>query len=162
MLQDGSQDLAYVDKGQDNSEEAVPTDSQEAEENTKVTDITNVGGDEMFDNIRMKLQDKRSMEKSRLNDVVASSTTSANEKDEALQEIDVLEDLSAKEGILEQTIVGDAGYEDVLVRSDDDKIHVHVKVEELSKTEANNIIQMVRDEFGEVTVDIKFQPTDSK
>lgn len=162
MLSDGSKDLAYVDNGEKDTEEAVPTDSAESEDGGEVTDITNVGGDELFANIRMQLQDDRSMKKDRLNDIVASGTANADEKDKALKDIDLLEGMSSKESILEESILGEAEYQDVLVRSDEDKVHVHVKAEELSKEEANNIMQLVRDEFGEVPVDVNFQPTEGK
>jgi stage III sporulation protein AH len=70
-----------------------------------------------------------------------------------------LEELSTKEGILEEQIIGATEYQDVLVRSDGDKVHVHVKADQLSNTEVANIMQMVRDEFGEVTAEVNYQPT---
>lgn len=146
MTSPDSEDLAYINDGQDNTnEKAVPTDS-EANDDAEVEEISNVGQDELFTTIRMELQDKRNMEKERLTDVVASSSASAAEKDEALQEIDAIEDLASKEKILEETIVASANYEDVLVRSDDESVTVQVKVEEnLPKSEAVSIIQMVKD-----------------
>ncbi|QGS68854.1 hypothetical protein CV093_11655 [Oceanobacillus sp. 143] len=46
------------------------------------------------------------------------------------------------------------------MRVDNDKVHVHVQVDELSATEADNIMQMTRDEFGdEVTTEVNFQPS---
>lgn len=162
MLSDGSEDLAYIDNEQEDEQEAVPTDSTEADDNSEVTDITNVADDELFTTIRMQLEDERNMKKERLTDVVASSSATTNEKDEALQDIDVLEDLSSKETILEESIASAADYEDILVRSDEDKVHVHVKTEKLSGEQANEIMQLVRDEFGEIPVDVNFQPTESK
>ncbi|AIF43468.1 SpoIIIAH-like family protein [Virgibacillus sp. SK37] len=162
MTSPASEDLAYINDGQD-QEEAVPTDSQEAEEEEAgVEGISNMGEDELFTTIRMELEDERSMKKDRLKDIVASSSASADEKDQALRDIDVIEDVTTKESILEETILGSEKYDDVLVRSEDDKVHVHVKVDTLSSTEVVNIMQMVRDEFGEVPVDVNFQPTASE
>ncbi|MCG1029887.1 SpoIIIAH-like family protein [Virgibacillus halodenitrificans] len=161
MTSPASEDLAYINDGQD-QEEAVPTDSQETEGETEVEGISNMGEDELFTTIRMELEDERSMKKDRLKDIVASSSASADEKDQALRDIDVIEDVSTKESILEETILGSEKYEDVLVRSEDDKVHVHVKVDTLSSTEVVNIMQMVRDEFGEVPVDVNFQPKASE
>ncbi|NBJ70192.1 MULTISPECIES: SpoIIIAH-like family protein [Clostridia] len=161
MTSPDSEDLAYIDDGKDNTnEDAVPTDS-EANGDAEVEEISNVGQDELFTTIRMELQDKRNMEKERLTDVVASSSASAAEKDEALQEIDALEDLASKEKILEETIVASANYEDVLVRSDDDSVTVQVKVEEnLPKSEAVSIIQMVKDELGDKKVNVSYLPSE--
>ncbi|UJL44812.1 SpoIIIAH-like family protein [Virgibacillus sp. NKC19-16] len=160
-----SEDIAYIDDGQSDQGEAVTTDSEaetEGEAGAEVEDINNVGQDELFTTLRMEVQDQRSMEKDRLTDVVASSTASSDEKDQALKDIDVLEEAATKETILEEQIMGAAAYQDVLVRSEDDKVHVHVKVDSLSESEANNIMQMVRDEFGEVVVDVNYQPTESE
>jgi len=159
MISPGSEDLAYIDEGETEAEETA-AESQELDGEAEVDEINNLGGDELFTTIRMELQDERSMKKDRLTAVVASSDASPEEKDQALRDIDKLEEVSTKESILEETIVKANGYEDVLVRSEEDTVHVHVKVDELSQTEANNIMQMVRDEFGEVTVDVNFQPTD--
>lgn len=165
MISPNSDDLAYIDNGQEpESEEAssnaieTDTDTDEAE----VNNIENISGNELFTTIRMEVQDERSMSKSRLEDVVASSSASVQEKDQALREIDDLENTSKKEKILEETILASAEYKDVLVRSENDKVHVHVQAEELSETEANNIMRMVYDEFGEITVDVIIQPSDNE
>ncbi len=157
-----TEDLAYIDNGSKDSEEAATTDTAENDDDAEVSDVNNLGEDELFTTIRMELQDKRSMQKDRLKEVVASSSTSTNEKNEALNEIDVMDNVASKETILQDSILSaTAEYEDVLVRADDEKVHVHVKVNELSKEEVVNIMQMVKDEFGEVTVDVNFQPTES-
>ncbi|MBP1969713.1 stage III sporulation protein AH [Virgibacillus natechei] len=161
-----SEELAYIDDGQNETEETMTTDAPgiEDEAEAEVEDITNLGQDELFTTLRMEIQDDRSMKKDRLNDVVASSTASSEEKDQALKDIDVLEQASTNETILEETIMGTTDYQDVLVRSDsdDEKVHVHVKVDSLSETEVVNIMQMVRDEFGEVNTNVNFQPTESE
>ncbi|MFD1038448.1 SpoIIIAH-like family protein [Virgibacillus byunsanensis] len=156
-----SEDLAYIDNGETDSEETATSESGEEMDGTEVDDISNLGQDELFTTIRMDLNDERSMKKQRLEDIVASSSATTEEINEALNEIDTIDQISTKESILEDSIIASANYQDVLVRSEDEKIHVHVKVEELSKEETVNIMQMVRDEFGEVTVDVNFQPTGS-
>ncbi|GAB3052192.1 SpoIIIAH-like family protein [Virgibacillus ainsalahensis] len=158
-----SEDLAYIDTGENSADETVATDQSEATGDAEVDEIANLGKDELFTTLRMELQDDRSMEKERLNEIVASSTASPEEKDQALQDIDVIEEADTKESVLEEMIqADDAEYQDVLVRASDDTVHVHVKVNELSRTEVVNIMQLVRDEFGEVTVDVNFQPVESE
>ncbi|MFD1360666.1 SpoIIIAH-like family protein [Lentibacillus salinarum] len=160
-------DLAYFDQGETASEEATSsetTDSDETDGNgdADVGDMTNLGEDQLFANIRMEIQDERSEAKDRLDDVVASSTASVDEKNEARDEMNQLDEISRKESILEDSIIAAADYSDVLVRHEDETVHVHVKeTEQLSNSEVVNIMQMVRDEFGEITVDVDYQPTES-
>ncbi|PAV29102.1 stage III sporulation protein AH [Virgibacillus profundi] len=146
-------DQAYVNNGQDESEEAA-SDSTESEDGTTVDDIANIGGDELYTSIRMELEDSRSTEIERLEEIVTSASASIDEKDKALKDIDVLEEVSSKEKILEQTISDGTEYGDVLVRSEEDKVHVSVMVDQLSNTEVVNIMQLVRDEFGEIPVNV--------
>ena len=153
-----SEDLAFIDDGQAETEETSSTGEQESSD-AEVDNISNLGEDELFTSIRMEMQDDRSMKKDRLTEVIASATADTGEKEQAMKDIDVLEGLSTKEAILEEQIIGATEYEDVLVRSDNDKVHVHVKADELSNTEVANIMQMVRDEFGEITAEVNYQPT---
>lgn len=152
-------DLAFVDNGKNDSEEAATSDPAEAENEGTVDDITNLGGDELYATMRMEVQDDRSMQIDRLEEIVTSSTATMDEKDKALKDIDVLEGLSTKEKLIEQTILTNNEYEDVLVRSDDDKVHVSVKVDQLTNTEVVNIMQLVREEFGDMPVNVNYQPT---
>lgn len=165
MSSPNSGDLAYIDQGKDASEEtsgkAKANDKDGAKETNKaeVSEVKNVGQDEMFTTFRMKLEDERSRKQDRLNDVIASSSASTDEKNQALEDINSLEAASTKETILQDSIMGaKKDFEDVLVRKEDDKVHVHVKTNELSKEEVVNIMQLVRDEFGEMNVDVNFQP----
>ncbi|WP_085991936.1 SpoIIIAH-like family protein [Oceanobacillus senegalensis] len=163
MISPDNDDLAYIDNGQSDAEGPVATKANGSAEGleTEVDEISNMSGDELFTTIRMEVQDDRSVSKERLEAVVASSSASAKEKDQAMKEIDQLEDAAKKERILEESILSAGEYQDVLVRSEDSKVHVHVKAEELSDTEANNIMRMVHDEFGEITVDVIVQPSDN-
>lgn len=165
MISPSSDDLAYINNGQEQESQeatsnAIETDT-EADE-AEVNDMENIDGNELFTTIRMEVQDERSMSKSRLEEVVASSSASVQEKDQALRDMDELENTSKKEKILEETILASAEYKDVLVRSEDNKVHVHVQANELSDTEANHIMRMVYDEFGDVPVDVIIQPSDSE
>jgi len=157
LISPEGEELAYIEDGQPTSEETVGTESEDT--GAEVEDISNVGQDEMFTTIRMEIQDERSAKKERLTDVVASANANAEEKAEATEEIDKLEELSTKESILEEQIIGATGYPDVLVRSDGSKVHIHVKAEELSSSEVVNIMQMSRDEFGEIPAEVNFQST---
>jgi len=167
MLSPNNGDLAYIDQGEDETEttsgEAKTKKDQLSEKDEKgdVTDVENVGQDELFTTIRMELQDERSKKEDRLNEVIASSSTSTEEKNQALEDINDLENASTKETILQDSIMSlKEKYQDVLVRSEKEKVHVHVKVDKLSKGEVIEIMQLVRDEFGDKKVNVNYQSTD--
>ena len=157
IISPGSEDLAYIEEG---DAEETSSDAAEISGDAEIEDMDSLGGDELFTTIRMELQDERSMKKDRLTAVVASGEASPEDKDQALSDIDAIEESATKESILEETITQSNQYEDVLVRSDENTVHVHIKTEELSDTEANNIMQMARDEFGKMKVNVNFQPVE--
>lgn len=154
-------DIAYIDTGDETLEQATSSEPMEHPD-IDVEEIRNVEPNELFTTIRMEVQDERSMKKDRLKEIVASSDATADEINEALLEIDEIDKLTTKETILQETILATSeNYEDVLVRTEEDKVHVHVITDTLSKEEANNIMQMVRDELGNLPVDVNFQPVNS-
>ncbi|QTM99791.1 SpoIIIAH-like family protein [Sediminibacillus dalangtanensis] len=161
MSSPNSEELAFLNNAdQETSGEGTQMVEGEGEELLEEGDsvISESSTDELFTSIRMQIQDDRSAKKEELEETVASSTASTEEINAAYEEMQQLEEAAKKESIIEETIMAENQYEDVLVRSEDNEVVVTVKAEELSKTEANNIIQMVKDEFGEVTIEVKFQP----
>ena len=155
MMSD-TDDLAFIQTG----EEMNQIDENEATdgEGIEVEDVRPVQGSELFTTIRMELEDERNIKKDRLKEIVASSSATTSEINEALNEIDQLEKVSTKETILQETILASQEhYEDVLVRAEDDKVYVHVITDTLPKEEAVQIMQMVKAELGEITVDVIFQ-----
>ncbi len=159
MMSD-QEDVAYIDTEDQPFEETV---QQEGEaEDIVIEDMEEVPHDELFTTIRMELEDERNIKKDRLKEIVASSEATATEINTALDEIDALEKMTTKETILQETILTtNEAFEDVLVRSEDDKVHVHVITDQLSKNEAVQIMQMVKDELGDKAVDVNFQATNS-
>lgn len=156
ILSPKTNEVAYIDNGNDNGDEEVSQDVENNEE-MDVEDITEESEDDLFARIRLNLQDDRSEEKSRLNEIVASSSATPDEKNEALEKVDSLEERSSSESILEESLLAETDYEDVLVRSKDDKVHVHVQTSELSDEEVVNIMQMVDDEYGDIPVVVNTQ-----
>ena len=159
MMSD-QEDLAYIDSGQEGMEETVNQDQNDSD--VEVEGVSPVQGNELFTTIRMELEDERNIKKDRLKEIVASSSATATEINEALNEIDFIENIETKETILQESILSEnESYEDVLVRAEDNKVHVHVITENLPREEAVKIMQMVKDELGEITVDVNFQATNS-
>lgn len=152
-------DLAYIDTGQTTVNESETTESTETDGSAEINEIRNIGNDELFATMRLKLQDERSMKKSTYEDIVASKDSTMEEKSEARDNIHSIEQSKTKEDILQNAILAvTAEYQDVLVRAEDDIVHVHVITNELSNQEVVHIMQMVRDEFGDIKVDVNQQP----
>ena len=117
--------------------------------------------DDLFTLIRMELRQSRSSQIEKLETVVASGTTSTDEKNTAFEEMQKIDQLSTKELIVEESLKEEYGYPDVLVRTVDDSIVVTIKTDQLSDKEANQIMRTVYDEFGSMQVEVKFQPSNS-
>lgn len=154
-------DLAFINDEQTDDVDQITSTDGATDAETEVSDIQNVDPDELFTTIRMQLQDERSVMTSNYQDIVNSSSSSIDEKNEAFDNIHSIGQTETKESILESSILSITDdYHEVLVRAEEDIVHVHVKVNELSNEEAVQIMQLVKDEFGEKTVDVNFQPVE--
>src|SRR5699024_8946603 len=96
MFSSNSNEVAFLDNDEDEeqADEATVTDAED--EGTEVDDVSNLGQDQLFETLRLELQDKRSKEVSRLEDVVASNSSSTKEKNEAYDDIDAIEQNQSK------------------------------------------------------------------
>lgn len=118
--------------------------------------------DEMFEVLRMEVQDERNALKEQLTTKVASNEFTSEEKNEAYNEMDELIKLESKEAMIETMIKG-LGYEDALVRTEEDRVIISVKSAENahSREAANELIQLGRKELGESKfVYVEFQPNE--
>jgi stage III sporulation protein AH len=118
--------------------------------------ITNAAGDEAFETLRMQLEEDRGKMKEELQSTIASTELPAEERSEAKEQMDELNEIAQKELLLE-TLIKAMNYEDVLVRADNEQVNITVKAEKQSKAEANKIIQTVRSEMGPLHAVVKFQ-----
>src|SRR5690625_3438356 len=155
-------DLAYIhtenEAGQFNFEIDEPNLDEVADEDVEVEDITTLGMRELFATLRMEIDDERSLQKERLQDIIASAESSTVDINEAMDGINEIDKITTKEKILQETILTSYDhYNDVLVRAEDEKVHVHVITKQLPRSEAVQIMQLVRDELGEVAVNVHFQ-----
>src|SRR5699024_6009609 len=161
MFSSDANEVAFLENDE-NDEQVDETTATDAEsDDVEVDDVTNLGQDQLLETLRLELQDQRSKEDSRLEDVVAYNSSSTKEKNKAYDNIDTIEQRQSKESMLEESILSSSDYQDVLVRYDDKqdgKVHVNVIADELPEDQALNIMQMVRDEFGEMPVDVNHQP----
>ncbi|HDX9626694.1 TPA: SpoIIIAH-like family protein [Bacillus cereus] len=144
-----------------NKETNKETDKKESaqkETSKKDANVTVQSSDENFTALRMQMEDQRSEEKSRLQEVMNSAKSSATEKSKAKDNFDAITTMETKQELLETVIKSQGGYKDALVRADGTDIRVTVKAAKHSQKEANKIIQLVRSEGGSKDVGVKFDP----
>lgn len=144
-----------------NKETNKETDKKESankETSKKDANVTVQSSDENFTALRMQMEDQRSEEKSRLQEVINSAKSSATEKSKAKDNFDAITTMETKQELLETVIKSQGGYKDALVRADGTDIRVTVKAAKHSQKEANKIIQLVRSEGGLKDVGVKFDP----
>lgn len=126
------------------------------------TVISSVSSDELFTDLRMQLDDQRNEMKEQLQAIVASNSASAEEKSDAYDEMEALNDAARKEMLLE-TLIKSKGFEDALVRAEGNDVKITIKAEEHSKTAANEIMLLVKDEMENMEdVIVTFQPVRDK
>ncbi|WBO89347.1 SpoIIIAH-like family protein [Bacillus tropicus] len=150
-----------ANKETSNKETNKETDKKESatkETSKKEANVTVQSSDENFTALRMQMEDQRSEQKARLQEVMNSAKSSATEKSKAKDNFDAITTMETKQELLETVIKSQGGYKDALVRADGTDIKVTVKAAKHSQKEANKIIQLVRSEGGSKDVGVKFDP----
>ncbi|AIE60683.1 SpoIIIAH-like family protein [Bacillus methanolicus] len=138
-------------KGKDNKAATSQTDA-----GAKIT--SEPASDEVFEALRMDLDDQRSKRKEELENIVASTDLPTEKRNQAYDEMKKLDETAIKEDLLESLIKA-MNYEDALVQVDGGQVRITVKADKLSPSAANDIIQMVKQEInGLQHVAVKFQP----
>ena len=137
------------------------------DETIENTDIVGVNQDitqpvnsesDMFQEMRLELNNKRSQLREQLTQKIASSDYTADEKNTAYNEMEKLIKRESSEAMLEM-LIKSLGYSDALVRIEDEKVAVSVMSDEVSKKQVNEIVYIIRSEMNEdVIVSVDFQP----
>ncbi|AXI40108.1 MAG: SpoIIIAH-like family protein [Bacillaceae bacterium] len=157
VLTDTETNSNEKESGNDNNKEQTEqqkTDAkqQEKEQSSKQSSsedgsvVSTITDDDLFTALRMEVEDERSERKQELETIIGSNDVSSEEKNNAYEEMRELSKLSEKEKVLE-TLIKTKGYEDALVRADGDKVRITVKAKEHSPQQANELIQLVKDEI---------------
>jgi stage III sporulation protein AH len=145
--EDGSE---TKDKGAVEGEEEGETGAKKGEVQTEEledgTVISSISSDELFTELRLQVDDQRNEVKEQLQTIVASNEATVDEKSDAYDEMDALNDAIHKEAILE-TLIKSQGYDDALVRADGTNVKITVKAKDHDKSSANKIIALVSDEI---------------
>jgi stage III sporulation protein AH len=146
-------DLAGVEEQKAEGTETAATESKDGK-----TVISGVASDEKFEALRIQLEEQRTKMKEDLQSIVASTDLPAQDRSDAIEKMNELDQVAQKEFTLE-TLIKSMGYEDALVRADGENVRITVKAQEHSKSAANEIIQMVRTELGSLqNVAVQFEP----
>ncbi|MGE7764570.1 SpoIIIAH-like family protein [Peribacillus sp. NPDC096540] len=125
--------------------------------NAAGSSVTIASGDE-FESLRMQIEDERAKLNEELTVKMGNTELSAEEREEAYAKIEQLSETKVKENIIENLIVA-MDYNAALVRVDGTDVKVSVKADKQTKTEANNIIRLVRKEVNDAqNVVVDFQP----
>lgn len=140
------------------NKETNKKESAKKETSKKEANVTVKSSDENFTALRMQMEDQRSEEKAKLQEVMNSAKSSVAEKSKAKDNFDAITTMETKQELLETVIKSQGGYQDALVRADGTDIRITVKAAKHSQKEANKIIQLVRSEGGSKDVGVKFDP----
>ncbi|MFF2286347.1 SpoIIIAH-like family protein [Peribacillus butanolivorans] len=133
------------------------SDKETSSKNAAGSSVTIASGDE-FESLRMQIEDERAKLNEELTVKMGNTELSAEEREDAYAKIEQLSETKVKENIIENLIVA-MDYNAALVRVDGTDVKVSVKADKQSKTEANNIIRLVRKEVDDAqNVVVDFQP----
>ncbi|MEG0473888.1 MAG: SpoIIIAH-like family protein [Solibacillus sp.] len=124
--------------------------------NQEVTKTVNSESD-LFQEMRLELSNKRSQLREQLEQKMASAEYTPEQKSAAYNEMEQLINRESSEAMLEM-LVKSFGYDDALVRIEDEKVAVTVMSDQNDKKLANDIVHLIKTELDNnviVTVDIK-------
>lgn len=101
---------------------------------------------ETFQEMRMEVEAKRSQLREQLTQKIGSPEFTAEEKNAAYEELELLTTQDSTEALLE-LVINSLGYPESLVRIEQDQVMVNVAAEMLAPEEANSIIYAVKKEY---------------
>ncbi|QQK79774.1 SpoIIIAH-like family protein [Salicibibacter cibi] len=144
-------------KGEEDEETPADEDAPSEEETNEDAEVSADASDssDWFSALRIQREENRSETREQYTDVLASSDTTTEEKNEAQEERERLQSIADQEHTLEQTIQSQ-GYNDVIVMSEADEVRILVESEELSRTEVVEINRIASEELGERPVSVGY------
>lgn len=109
-----------------------------------------------FEEMRMEVTDKRSQLRAQLTQKVGSNEFTAEQKEEAYNQIEELVKIDSTEAMLE-LIIKSLGYDDALVRIEESDVLIDVVSNEQSTKKASEIIYAVKREWPQAfNVEVNF------
>lgn len=122
---------------------ATLNNEEESSTQVSVTD----GEDAYFENLELAKVSKFNDDIDELNMIVASSSSTMNEKIEALEMIAQKKKLNKEEMLLKQAIK-EAGYSNAYVEYEDNMVNILVSKKDATKGDAVNIIKIAYEKLG--------------
>ena len=124
-------------------------------ETASTNDQTFISSD-AYEEMRMEVQEKRSILHDQLTTQVASNDFTAEQKSEAYAQMEELVQIDTTEAMLE-LVIKSLGYDDALVRIDGDSVLVDVISNEQSTKKADEILYQVKREWPKAyNIEVKF------
>jgi len=109
-----------------------------------------------YEEMRMEVQEKRSILRDQLTTQVASNDFTAEQKSEVYAQMEELVQIDTTEAMLE-LVIKSLGYDDALVRIDGDSVLVDVISNEQSTKKADEILYQVKREWPKAyNIEVKF------
>ncbi|KZE40141.1 stage III sporulation protein AH [Bhargavaea cecembensis] len=111
----------------------------------------------LFEELRMEMRNERSQQRELLTQKITADDLTAEERDQAFDDMQILTKRETAEAMLEM-LIKDLGYEDAVVRTEDGTVKVSVIADELSAAQADQIVYTVKSEWEDsstVYVDFK-------
>ena len=121
--------------------------------NEEPVTVTPTGRLDELKKMRTELNEERAQQVLSLDEIIADSSKTIEEIDNAVNEKKYINSLTEKELVLEAAIL-DKGYQDCFVESDGDSIEITVIATDSSAVKANEIILMAFSNFGAFYDDI--------
>lgn len=119
-----------------------------------------VNKSEEYEQLRKQLNEDRQAMIVSLQGVISSPTASIEQKNSAFEAMQKIYLLAQKENLVETQIIN-MGYDDAFVSATETQVNVSVYTDKLSLEEVNNIIKLVKSEFGPtVQVIVKYTIND--
>lgn len=109
----------------------------------------------LFEETRLQVSNERNQIRQKLTQKITSDESFVEEKNMASMEIETLNKEESTEAILEKQIKS-LGFPDALVRIEGEDVSVTVMAKEVSKYQANEIIYLVKEEYEDANVQVKF------
>lgn len=150
----------HKDKKSDDNGKTSKAKDQASNAQGKKVSTNNIAGQATFAAAELKKQESRDEESKQLTQKIASDTATAQEKAQAQEKLNHLNQLSSKEEMLESLIMA-KGYKDALVNVEDNgQVRVYVKADNLSNKQATQILDLVKSHLDNVglNVAINFKP----
>ncbi len=142
-----TESTAFVEKNKTTTQNKADEQEEIAAkgEKTPNTAVVSVANEDMFTALRMQIDDERNNLRQQLEDVVAATNISAEERSSAVDKMEAISKAAEKEAILETLLRSKFG--ESFVHANGNDISVTVQAKQESKKVANDVILMVKKEI---------------